>query len=213
MKKSQAQGLRELNLMGLFLRFNLLPITALLIGGALGFSGLAAYIYETQRSEYIPYLVTVDKQGAVLARDELNPVDSIPDRVVAWVLGDFTENLIARSADSALQEMRVRKVYALIKKDSLAFESATKYYNTHNPMDLSTQVKVDIQSIKRLTADSFDLTLSTSEDGGKETHRTSRRMIITYRINAGFHGDLEFMKLNPLNLQIESFSLSENNYG
>lgn len=212
MKNSKAQSLKELNLMGLFLRLNLLPIVALLAGGATGFISLAAYIYESQRSEYIPYLVTVDRQGAVLAREELKVADSIPDRVIAWVLSDFAVSLNGRSSDSLVQEQRIRKVYALIKKDSLAADTATKYYRNHNPMDTTAPVSVDIRNIKRLTADSFEIDLDTTDMNGKDEQKAAKKMVITYKLGSGFNGDLDFLKLNPLNMQIESFSLSENNY-
>ena len=50
-----------------------------LIGAAFGFICLSAYIVKSSQSQIIPYLVTVDTHGVILAKGRVDLNKQIPD--------------------------------------------------------------------------------------------------------------------------------------
>ena len=69
-----------------------LIITAL-IGTAFGFICLGAYIVKSSQSQIIPYLVTVDTHGVILAKGRIDLNKQIPQEAIAATLSNFIKNI------------------------------------------------------------------------------------------------------------------------
>ncbi|MCR5536980.1 MAG: type IV secretion system protein [Succinivibrio sp.] len=141
--------LSALSLRSYFIRQTLMPLCFMLLSGCFGFLGLAAYVYESARGEYIPYVVTVDAQGAILAREELKPSEQVSERLIAWALTDFIQNLYSRSLDDAVQLEKVQKVYAMLQEGTSAYETISSYYRQEGVMQ-QNPVQVEVTLVKEV---------------------------------------------------------------
>lgn len=59
------------------------------VGFALGFISLIGYLAADTKNKFIPYLVTVDKQGSILSVGKVQEQRVIPSQVVSAYLCDF----------------------------------------------------------------------------------------------------------------------------
>ena len=94
-----------------------LIITAL-IGTAFGFICLGAYIVKSSQSQIIPYLVTVDTHGVILAKGRIDLNKQIPQEAIAATLSNFIKNLRSVTSDSKVQRdfiLETRRLSCLTK--------------------------------------------------------------------------------------------------
>ena len=120
-----------------------LIITAL-IGTAFGFICLGAYIVKSSQSQIIPYLVTVDTHGVILAKGRIDLNKQIPQEAIAATLSNFIKNLRSVTSDSKVQRDFILETYAYVKEGSPALQKLNDFYNNENPFIKQEQGSINI---------------------------------------------------------------------
>ena len=72
---------------------NAIPMVLGIGGLALGFFSLSYLMVIHKEPKVIPYIVTVDRQGSILASEELKATENIPETAVAAFMCDFIEKV------------------------------------------------------------------------------------------------------------------------
>ncbi len=202
----RGNSLSELSLNSYFIRQTLLPLCFVLLSSCFGFLGLAAYLYESGRGEYIPYVVTVDAQGAVIAREELRPQEQVSDRLIAWALSDFISNLYSRSPDDAVQREKVQKVYAMLQEGTEAYETISNYYKQEGVLHQSP-VQIEVTLVKEVP-DSQTFLIGFKKRYLKSGIVRYEQNTVSYQICKIDTRNFALLKKNPLGLMITRLELS-----
>lgn len=182
-------------------RFHLLPLCCALLGAAFGMLSLSAYLYESSKLSVVPYVITVDKSGAVIARDDLKGEIDIPERAIASSLGSFIEDLRTRTEDPQITAKNVRAVYARLKENSQAFLEVDKFYKEHPREE---DIYTELTSILRISNKVFQI--DWCEDS-KNQKRKCLRAHLGYEIHKSA-SDLMALRLNPLGIKIHELQIS-----
>lgn len=181
------------------------------VGFALGFISLIGYLAADTKNKFIPYLVTVDKQGSILSVGKVQEQRVIPSQVVSAYLCDFIENLHTKTTDSALQLELINKVYAAIALNSNAQKVVDEHYQQKNYLKqdlVSEQAFVD--SIVGITNESVQIeffikTIKSNEEIVKDYYTA----LISYKIDTPNYTQLELLRLNPIGLFIYDLNISK----
>jgi type IV secretory pathway TrbF-like protein len=189
---------------------NAIPMVLGIGGLALGFFSLAYLMVIHKEPKVIPYIVTVDRQGSILASDELKATENIPETAVAAFMCDFIEKVFSICHDSDLQREYVRRGYSMVDLESQARRHLDAYYNGSElfKSGINTSQTVKIESVSRLSDNSFavDYTLITEKfDDLSEKHYKS---VLSYRIGSISFENVEQLRLNPLSLLIYEIKTS-----
>lgn len=115
-----ATGMKFTDLAIKALRTELAPAFMGLLGMALGFISLAYCIDLSGKTQFRPYVVTVDKQGSVLFLENPNQ-DSLNSKVKASFVCEYVDRLYAVSEDKALQRRFINEIYAKTSLGSVAY--------------------------------------------------------------------------------------------
>ncbi len=187
-------------------RLTLMPLSIALIGACFGLLSFAAYIYQSSKMQIVPYVITVDRQGAVIARDDVHGSSSIPEIALASDLSNFIEMLRLKSSDKQLMMHAVHTVYARLKPNSPALEVVDKFYNSHSYRQKS--VNAEVTGIMRMSDSCFQIDWhETSQSSDPENRRQYLSARISYElVSAG--QDFQSLKLNPLGIRITELVIS-----
>ncbi|HAO92127.1 MAG TPA: hypothetical protein DCQ86_07230, partial [Succinivibrio sp.] len=175
------------------------------------FISLIGYIASDTKNKFIPYLVTVDKQGSILSVGKVQEQRVIPSQVVSAYLCDFIETLHTKTTDSALQLELINKVYAAIALNSNAQKVVDEHYQQKNYLKqdlVSEQAFVD--SIVGITNESVQIeffikTIKSNEEIVKDYYTA----LISYKIDTPNYTQLELLRLNPIGLFIYDLNISK----
>lgn len=181
----------------------LLPLSLAFIGAAFGMVSLGLYASASSKLTIVPYVITVDRTGVVLAHEELTGAPSIPEQALASDLAGFIENLRLRSEDPKVEEQAVRRVYAHLKENSQAFETVEHFY-TKERDQLSANSMARIENILRVSTHDFQI--DWCEDAPHEKNHCMRAQLGYELVPLG--KDLSTLRFNPLGVRISSLSLS-----
>ena len=184
-------------------RERLLPLCFAFTGAAFGMISLCAYVYESSRLSVVPYVVTVDKTGAVIARDDLKGETSIPDRVVAADLGSFIMNLRLHTEDKDLYKKAFYSVFAHLKENTQALQEVIDFYKAKDDRK-DAYIHAEIMNILRISDQVF--LIDWCETGSENTKRCLRSQL-TYELQKPTT-DPEALSLNPLSLKILRLDIS-----
>lgn len=183
---------------------NVLPLILGLGGMALGFFSLGYLIVLHKEPQVIPYIVTVDKQGSVLASEQLKAAKEIPETALAAFMCDFTEKAFSMCQDSSLQREYIRRVYSMVDLESQARRYLDGVYNDSELFraggSLLAEVKID--SVSRLSDNSFQVDYSVITQRLDEVTKKQFKSVLSYRIDSLRFESVEEMRLNPLSVLI-----------
>lgn len=185
-------------------RKNAIPVALGLSGMALGFFSLAYLMFIHSEPKFVPYIVTVDRQGSVLASDELHGSESIPENALAAFMCDFIEKLNSVCLDSDLQREFIRKVYSMVELESQGRRYLDSYYNSSDLFKAgrSIQQNVNIESVSRLSDSSFQVDYEVETIKFDETVSKHYKSILSYRIGNISYENVDELRLNPLSVLI-----------
>ena len=190
------------NLLRSEIKRDLLPLCCAFIGASFGMIALFGYLHASSQLSVVPYVITVDKSGAVIARDDLQGSNTIPERALASDLIDFIENLRRKTSDQNLFVNSVHKVFARLKDGSQALEEVQRFY-TGQKQDRS-EINAQVNSILRVSEKVFQVDWC---EGKEQRCDACFRARITYELSAPGQ-DLSALKLNPLGIKIHDLRLS-----
>lgn len=203
------QSMDNLQLAAVTLHRLLLPLLALFVGAAFGFAGLAGYLYESKRSLLVPYIVTVDRYGAVLAHDDLRAETAVPERALAAELCRFVETLRTAHPDADEFRRAVNFVYAHLRPDSPARQEIDSFYRLRQAAG-DAGATVGIDSVLRLGGRVFEICFN--ETAGTRPRRAYRARL-TYEIAVADHMNTDLLRLNPLGLYVTHYTVAERSAG
>lgn len=197
-------------------QWQLVSVLSLLIAvGSLG-----AYIYESNQSSYIPYIVEVDKLGqtaAVSIATKAQPVDPI---IIKSYLASFIQNARMVTPDSTLQRKAIYDVFAVMENGSSATNKMTNYLNG-NPKTTpfaraeSETVSIQIDTVLPQTESSWQVTwfeTTTDRDGVQHSAPTRWTALITIAVSPPDQFTTEEQILrNPVGLYVTDYSWAKQN--
>lgn len=187
-----------------------LIITAL-IGTAFGFICLGAYIVKSSQSQIIPYLVTVDTHGVILAKGRIDLNKQIPQEAIAATLSNFIKNLRSVTSDSKVQRDFILETYAYVKEGSPALQKLNDFYNNENPFIKQEQGYINIIINNVITQEHNRLQIDWTEEISDAVSLSKKQMfraILAYSVSNEAAKDPDALLLNPLQIFVEDFAVS-----
>ncbi|WP_295482156.1 VirB8/TrbF family protein [uncultured Succinatimonas sp.] len=187
-----------------------LIITAL-IGTAFGFICLGAYIVKSSQSQIIPYLVTVDTHGVILAKGRIDLNKQIPQEAIAATLSNFIKNLRSVTSDSKVQRDFILETYAYVKEGSPALQKLNDFYNNENPFIKQEQGSINIIINNVITQEHNRLQIDWTEESSDALSLSKKQMfraILAYSVSNEAAKDPDALLLNPLQIFVEDFAVS-----
>ena len=206
------QGMAKSDMVVKDLKLSLSPWTFTILGFALGFLSLALYLSERGKSEIIPYLVTVDKNGSVLTHGEVKPTYNYSHEILASFMCDYIEALYTVSHDQNYQVTLIQKAYAMTKLGSQAQEFADKLFKERADLeDKVPRTFVNIASIVSKSAHSFEVDFIVNEfaKGSTESTKVPYKAILTFKQDNFDFDDLDNLRLNPLKVFVSELNVHE----
>lgn len=207
----EIQGMTAINLAWSYLRSRLLLLVLAFICAAFGFVCLGALIVQSGRSNLVPYLVTVDKQGVVLNQGTLSPHPEVPQAAVASVLCRFVQDVRMISSDAALQTEAITAAYSHILEGSQAKTELDSYYRSINPFELGQreQVNITISNVIAQTGSTYQIDWLERRVGKNNRSERSMRALISYELGPVDGLNAQGLLLNPLGIYVKDFVVSE----
>ena len=187
-----------------------LIITAL-IGAAFGFICLSAYIVKSSQSQIIPYLVTVDTHGVILAKGRVDLNKQIPDEAIAATLSNFIKNLRSVTSDSKVQRDFILEAYAYVKEGSPALQKLNDFYNNENPFIKQEKgcINITINNVISQEHNRFQIDWTEEiSDALSLSKKQMFRAILAYSVSHEAAKDPDALLLNPLQIFVEDFAVS-----
>ena len=187
-----------------------LIITAL-IGTAFGFICLGAYIVKSSQSQIIPYLVTVDTHGVILAKGRIDLNKQIPQEAIAATLSNFIKNLRSVTSDSKVQRDFILETYAYVKAGSPALQKLNDFYNNENPFIKQELGSINIIINNVITQEHNRLQIDWTEEISDAVSLSKKQMfraILAYSVSNEAAKDPDALLLNPLQIFVEDFAVS-----
>ncbi len=183
----------------------LIPMAFGLAGCAFGFISLCAYISLAGKTRIVPYVVTVDRTGAVLWRDDLKGSPKIPEAAIASDIASFIADLRTVTEDQNLKAQAVRRVYSRLSEGTQALEAVERHYHKAQEHEIEHST-VSIENILRVSPDTFQIDWNEQSGDGDGVLMRAR---ISYTLAPSDGMSLDALKLNPLGLRVAALSLSQ----
>ncbi|MDD7021150.1 MAG: type IV secretion system protein [Aeromonadales bacterium] len=183
----------------------LIPMAFGLAGCAFGLISLCAYIGLASQTRIVPYVVTVDRTGAVLWRDDLKGSPKIPEAAVASDIASFIADLRTVTDDQNLRAQAVRRVYARLSEGTQALEAVERHYRKEQDAAIE-QSAVSIENILRVSEDTFQIDWSERPEEGPGALMRAR---VSYTLSPPDGMSLDALKLNPLGVRVAALSMSQ----
>lgn len=213
-------GAAKQNLLLSDLRHHLIYLLLGLGGLGIGFMSLSGLIATTMHSNMVPYVVTVDKHGLVLNEGALPALDSkqdLPEGVVTSQICDFIRNVRLITKDSAIQHQAILKAYAFVKPNSDLAKELSAYYRGHNPFTLAQKqsVMVEIANVLQVGEHTVQIDwVETIQNADPllqrdEPQERKLRALLTYSIEELAPQETEMILLNPLNIYLHTFIVTD----
>ena len=162
------------------------------------------------RPRAIPYVVAVDKTGAITAvAQPVQPGEPISeDAIVRYQLAQFIRDARAILSDPGAMKVQIRGAYGLARGQ--AGQVLSGWYRTHDPFDAARHgsVQVQIDSVLKLSPDSYEVrwTETPRDDQGLVEKPTQWRGVLKVET---LSPDPEEILSNPLGLYVTQIDWEE----
>jgi type IV secretory pathway TrbF-like protein len=183
----------------------LIPMAFGFAGFAFGFISLCAYISLASKTRIVPYVVTVDRTGAVLWRDDLEGSPEIPEAAVASDIAGFITDLRTVTEDPNLKAQAVRRVYSRLRNGSQALAAVERHYHETQEEE-PIPATVCVENIIRVSSDTFQIDWN---ELGLKGRGTLMRARVSYSLTPPDGMSLNELKLNPLGVRVNGLTLSQ----
>lgn len=175
------------------------------------FALIASIVYIIGKSQYIPYVVTVDKEGVVITKSNIKKLDNIPKQYIASELCQFIKNTREVLKDKELQEEAIFKSYSFINNEHMT-SKLDKHFIENNPFTSAKNknVYITINNIIEKSSHSYEIDFTENHVAKfQEDKKVKYRALITYKtINVDLLSSKEIL-LNPLGIIVEDIFISE----
>ena len=179
-------------------------------------ASMAVSIEAANRSQYVPYIVTVDDHGVAITSGIAKQITKTDDQVVAATLSQFIVDARSVTVDITYIKTAVERLYAHLKEQSQALAFINEYFvsdkGKNNPVVRAQEelVSVQINSILKQGKQTYviEWTETTrARNGEKIKPDMSMKALISYEFGAKAKSDdIKGIINNPLGLYINQIS-------
>lgn len=177
--------------------------------GALGLATFLAggLLWQSTQSRVVPYVVQVDKYGAVQAIGPATQTYNPTDAEIAWYLAHFITDVRSLSADPIVVRKNWLEAYDYATDHGAVF--LNQYAQANNPFSTIGErtVSVQVTSVVRVSENSFQVKwteLSFVHDALAETSRWTAILTLVVKPPS----TAEVLKKNPLGIYVNSLNWS-----
>lgn len=174
-------------------------------------ASVAGLTYIGSKNKLVPYVVEVDKVGAVRAVNYAQQSRMDNKRVIKYSLAEFIQNFKTIYGDAKIQKDMIFKIYRYLSPSYPAYNMVNSYYQEHSPFErLTTEiVRVKVNSIVPITENTYQIDWEeiVSDPRGIKLRTDNFKASITILIVPPTT-QAEIMK-NPIGLYIKEFNFSK----
>lgn len=177
-------------------------------------ASLGGLIILSVRSQFVPYVVEVDRLGQPAAIARADVAEPVQDRVVIHLLASFITDARTVTLDDKGMEAAVWRVYALLRSDDPASIKMTDYYQDrelsplHRPQGETTSIEV--VSVLRQNEQTWEVSWyeqNYTNQGGPKGSRLRMRALLNVYIQPPTSTTTEAeIRANPLGVFVRDFS-------
>ncbi|MGN1281194.1 MAG: VirB8/TrbF family protein [Succinivibrio sp.] len=177
---------------------------------SLGFLSLGFSIMNSYRSMYVPYLVTVDRQGSLIDHGLIRPSFSVSANMKSSFACDYIEKLYSVSSDKELQYRYLTEVFAMTAMKSQAFGFIEEYYTSNEVLsDSYSHRTVRIDSVASLSDSTFLIEFYVPSVKSSASFSGRYKSKLTLELRELDYDSLEELRLNPLGIFVTEITLSK----
>ncbi len=163
------------------------------------------------KEKVVPYIVEIDKLGAVSSSSVISPLKTIDTKVIKFTIAKFIEDSRSISSDRMVQKKALDNIYAYLPKTSSSLNYIQDYISGHNPFILaeSKTIEVEITSILPISEKSWQVEwVETSRDlSANITGKTKWKGVL--RVDFSPPESEKDIIANPLGLFITNLSWAQ----
>ncbi|WP_295452735.1 VirB8/TrbF family protein [uncultured Thiodictyon sp.] len=183
-------------------------------------AAVGGMIYLGSQSQFIPYVVEVDKLGQALAVAPAQRAAPVDERVLHATVAQFIADARLVTLDTALQRKAILRNFALLAPKDPAMAKMTQWVNgTEDSSPFlraeKEMVSTDITSVLPQTPDTWQVDwveTTRNRDGGiKDAPVRMRALVTVYTVAARADTTEEQIRNNPLGIYVRDFSWSRQN--
>ncbi len=195
-------------LLGASLKNTVMAVIFGLLGLALGFASLLYTLLNSNSTSYLPYIITIDKNGALLGHDTITET-SIPEPARAAFVCDFIEALYTISSDRDYQVRLIRTVYARLSKDALLRSMVDSHYEQSEKLFLTKNHhrEVIIESLLKKSEKTYEVEYTIKNRSEKTMSTEQFKATVVLSDCTREKRSLEDLRLNPLGLLISHLDI------
>lgn len=178
------------------------------------FSTLASVVgitYIGAQNKLVPYVVEIDKIGAVQAVNYAQQSNINNEKVIKYSLAEFIQNFRTIYGDAKIQKEMIFKIYRYLSPSNSAYNIVNSYYQEHSPFErlITERVRVKIDSIVKINRDTYQVDWEeiVSDPRGIKLRTDNFKASITI-LTIPPTTQKEIMK-NPIGLYIKEFNFSK----
>lgn len=178
------------------------------IGVALFACGGLGVVSAQQKT--VPYVVQVDKLGAVLPVARADQAARPDQRVIRYQLAEWISDVRRVSPDASAQTAAVYRAYSKIDQNGPAFETISEHMKSNDPFKRASKETVDVEvnSVLPVGAESWRVEWTETvrgRDGRAQEPRQWQAVLNTKIVPAA---NEEMLFLNPLGIYVNAVSWS-----
>ena len=115
--------------------------------------------YIGSKNKLVPYVVEVDKLGAIQAINYAKQTQIDNQRVIKYSLANFIQNFKTIYGDAQIQKEMIFKIYRYLSPSYPAYNIVNSYYQEHSPFERLTKehVRVKINSIVKINKETYQV--------------------------------------------------------
>jgi type IV secretion system protein TrbF len=118
--------------------------TLAIVSGLVALISVIGVVYIGSQNKVIPYVVEVDKLGAVAAISRADTPASVDARVVQAYLARFVADWRTVTIDRHAQKSAIDRVYSMLPSSSVALSKLNEYFKANNPFTLAAKRSVNV---------------------------------------------------------------------
>lgn len=202
-KITNSIGIRRFDFINYELKKMFLPYALAFTSLMLLFCISIAYIDECKKDRFIPYIVMLDKSGAVI-QTQIIPKDlKIPPQAITDFICSYIESMYTNTSDREQNIALIKKVYASTNLKSEAKEKIDRHYQD-NSLQKNIQ-DVAIETVSALSQRHYQVDFSVNSKEKSQRYKA----FLSFEIKKVNAKNLETLRLNPLGIFINDIRVSK----
>jgi type IV secretory pathway TrbF-like protein len=180
------------------------------ICGSVALISVIGVVYIGAQNKVVPYVVEVDKLGAVAAIARADHPGKVDPRVIKAYLARFVSDWRTVTIDRQEQKGAIDRVYAMLPSGSIAVSKMNDYFKAHNPFTATaTQtVAVAVTNLLPISDETWQVEWQevTRDSRGELTGNV--RMKVSIIVGITPPTDEKLILMNPLGVYIKDLNWS-----